>query len=142
MARERPILILDELAGEDFSSAGSLSGYQSTGQFLIVKQRDDRTAFTVTHCSNHHDRPLGVIQNNPKSGDAAAVMVAGETKIVAGGAINPGDSVGTDGSGRAVRKNETSTGADYGDFVIGVARDAVTAAGQLVTVLLTGTYRI
>lgn len=142
MAWERPVLDLPAIvAGEDFSSAGNLSGYQSTGQFLWVKMDPKNIDNQVVHCNNHRDRMVGVSQGNSKSGQALQVRAIGVTKLVAGENLVAGQAVGTNNSGQAVHKNETSTGADYGDFVGGVVLEgAVNAA--LVTVLLTSPYRI
>lgn len=142
MALERPVLILNQIAGEDFSSAGALSGYQGTGQYLIVKQNPARTNNTVVHCNSVKDRPRGIAQGNPAAGDALGVMAQGVSKVVAGGVLSAGDAFGTDSSGRAVRKNETNTGANYGDYVLGEVVEGATALGQLATVILASPYRI
>jgi hypothetical protein len=68
-------------------------------------------------------------------------MTSGMSKVIAGGTLTPGDSFGTDTAGRAVKKNETSTGANYGDFVMGEVIEGA-ATGEVATVLLTGIYRI
>ena len=130
-----------QLAGEDFSSAGGLQGYQGTGQFLFVKVQKPNPNMIV-HCNNHKDRPIGVSQGNPVAGDALQVRQLGVSKVVAGAQVFAGQSVGTDNNGRCVNKNETSTGADYGDFVIGTALEGALAAGNLATVLLQSPYRI
>lgn len=143
MAKERPILIIDALTEVDMSATATspLTGYGATGQFLIAKQSTDRAANTVVNCTSHADRPRGIIQNNPPAGQAVALLVSGMSKVMAGGTLTPGDSFGTDNAGRGVRKNETSTGADYKDFVMGEVIEGATV-GQLATVLLTGVYRI
>jgi hypothetical protein len=143
MAFERPVLdIPGIIAGEDFSSAGSLTGLNSTGQFLFVKLPTNGTDLTVVHCNAHHDRPIGVSQGNSKSGDALQVRAIGVTKVVAGSAIKRGQNIGTDNAGRGVPKNETSTGADYGDYVAGIALDSVAAAGSVFSCLISSPYRI
>lgn len=140
MAWERPVLILPaQLAGEDMSV--NAYGYQGSAQFLFVKQNPARDADTVVTCTSVKDRPRGVLQNNPESGEAAAVMSSGVTKVVAGATVSPGDQVGTDAHGRCVRKNETSTGANYGDFIKGECLEGG-AVGDLITVNLDTTYRI
>ncbi len=142
MAIERPVLIINQIAGEDLSTDAALDGAAGSGQFLIVKQSPDRTANSIVHCTSHRDRGRGILQNNPVLGDAAAVMVYGESKVIAGGVLTPGDEFGTDANGRAVKKNPTSTGADYGDYVIGEVIEGAAAAGDYATVLLNGPYRI
>lgn len=131
------------IAGEDFSSTGGLSGYQSTGQFLFVKLPTNGADLTVVHCDSHRDKPIGVSQGNSVAGDALQVRAIGVTKLVAGAAVKRGQSIGTDNSGRGVPKNETSTGADYGDYVCGEALDSVANVGSLFSCLLGGSpYRI
>ncbi len=141
MAWERPVLDLPGiLAGEDFSANGGLLGYQGTGQFLFVKITSN---MTVKHCVSGKDRMIGVSQGNSPSGDALQVRAIGVTKVVAGAAFNAGEAIGTDTNGRAVKKSETATGANYGDFVAGEALEGVLAAGSLGTVYLGGSpYRI
>lgn len=138
--------LLDEpgaFAGEDMSAAASspLTGYGATGQFLLVKQHPDRTASKLVHCNSVKDRPRGIAQTNPKNGGALEVMVFGYSKLVAGATVYPGDNIGTDSAGRGVRKNETSTGADYGSWVIGECVVGA-AVGELMTVKLGTPYRI
>lgn len=143
MAWERPVLILPGMiAGEDLSTSSGLTGYGSSGQYLFAKMNPNNVALSVVHCNSVRDRPLGVIQGNPASGKACDVMVYGVTKVVAGEALVPGLEVGPNAAGRAVRKNPTSTGANYGDYVAGVILEGALAAGSLATMLLTGPYRI
>lgn len=144
MAIELPLFFLPGLvAGEDFSATASspLTGYKSTGQYLFVKQNNNRDALTVVHCNSVKDRPLGIAQTNPQNAQAISVMQAGISKVVAGATLTPGDEVGTDSAGRAVKKNPTSTGANYGDYVMGQVLEGA-AVGELATVLIGMPYRI
>lgn len=83
---------------------------------------------------------LGVLQNNPKSGQGAGVRVLGVSKVVYGGSISLGDKVASDGAGKA----RTALAADViagtpeplaGDHVIGIALEAG-AAGEVHPVAL------
>jgi len=142
MAWEVPVLDLPgQIAGEDFSSVGALTGLNSTGQFLFVKMAPGIND-TVLHCSSAKDRPVGVSQGNSVKGDALQVRAIGVSKIVAGAAVAAGDPVGTDAAGRCVKKAETATGANYGEFVAGLVLEGVVAAGSVATVLLQSPYRI
>ena len=85
------LLDLTKKAGADLST---------TGQYLIVKA--DSTAEQVVLAAAASDRMLGVLQNKPKSGEAALIRVAGTSKVVAGGTVAYGDYVTTNGSGQAV----------------------------------------
>ena len=51
----------------------------SSSQYLFVKTDADGK---VNLCTAITDRPIGVLQNKPTSGQAAAVMVVGCTQIV------------------------------------------------------------
>lgn len=68
-------------AGEDLSATSGLTGQGTSGQFLAVKV-STAADFTILHCSTGNERMFGVLQNKPKSGEAANVMTVGETKAV------------------------------------------------------------
>jgi hypothetical protein len=85
----------------------------------------------VTAADNATDRPIGVLQNTPKSGEAAEVMIAGGTKLAAGGTASPGQPVFTSASATAVTLAFGTTGsAAYvlGTFVEPAAAGAITTA--------------
>lgn len=80
------------------------------------------------------DVVIGVLQNDPKAGEAAQVRVLGISKVVSDGsgtAIAVGDRIGTNASGKAVKKAT----ADFG--VSGIALDASSADGTIIRTLLT-----
>lgn len=136
------------IAGEDFSSAGSLTGRDNgdgaTGQYLFVCLNGTQDTFVHYQNDNHASGrvPLGVSQNDPKNGGELAVRCLGRTKIVAGsGGIAVGDEVGSDSAGRGVTKNATTTGADLGDFVMGICVCAA-AQGETGSIELIGRYRV
>lgn len=85
-------------------------------------------------CNNAGDQPIGILQNDPGSGQAATVWSNfGVSKVVSDGsgtAIARGDLLGTNASGRAVKK------AADADRVIGIALDASTANGTIIRVEL------
>jgi hypothetical protein len=74
-------------------------------------------------------RISGVLQNKPNTNEAAAVMVTGVTKMVAGAAVAQSALVMSDSVGRAV----TATG---GNHVIGRAELAAGGAGEIISVAL------
>lgn len=79
-------------------------------------------------------RAIGVLQNKPKSGEAATVRILGSTKAVSDGsgtAIAAGDYVGPNSSGVMVKKAT----ADYN--VAGISMDASSASGTVIRVILT-----
>lgn len=69
---------------------------------------------------------LGVLQNDPKSGAAAAIRVMGVSKVVYGGTVAVGDLLSSDASGKAVKYTAASVSAGTpeplaGTHVLGVA---------------------
>lgn len=123
-----------------FKPAGlTASADLSTKQFLFVKMSG---ALTVDVCATDGELAVGVLQNKPTSGKEATVETDGITKVKASEAITAGQLVGTANDGRAKVIDPTSTGADTGDWALGVALDTVTAQNQLVTVKLGINYRI
>ncbi len=121
----------------------------STGRFLFgfdAKANSDLSAkqgFCVKFVTNGDtvdliaaatDRFAGVLLNDPQSGQVAEVQYLGQATAVSDGsgtAIAVGDLVGPDANGRMVKKAT----ADYN--VAGVARDASSAQGTVIRVLLT-----
>lgn len=71
----------------------------------------------------------GVIYNDPAAaGRATQLAIAGRVKVVAGGAVTVGDDISSDSSGRAVP-------VVSGDFTLGTALEAATAAGDVISIL-------
>lgn len=106
-------------AGEDLSSK----------QYRFVTQT---TANTVIAATAVTDLPLGVLQNAPSSGQAAVVMMVGISKVSADAAIEFGALLGTSADAQAVTK-VAGTSANDGEYIVGRALSAVTAANQYVT---------
>ena len=71
---------------------------------------------------------IGVIQNAPIAGEAAAVMVLGRTKGIAGAAVTTGNELEIDANGRFI---PLSTGTS-----VGFALEDATAAGDIISVVL------
>jgi hypothetical protein len=69
------------VAGEDLSAK----------QYHFVKI-DNGTGKAVA-VSGAADRPIGVVQNNPSSGQEAEVLISGGTKIKAGGSASAGQAL-------------------------------------------------
>jgi len=89
------------LSGEDQSATSGLVGQGTSGQFLCQKV-STAADFTVLHCSTGNEKMIGILQNKPKSGEAANIMRAGTSKAVIGGTITRGDLLKNDSSGRLV----------------------------------------
>ena len=79
------------------------------------------------------DVPVGVLVNNPKSGETAEVVVSGITKVEASAAITAGTLIGTTSAGLAVTR---TIGTDTTKYVLGRVITAATASGDIVTVAI------
>lgn len=138
------------IAGEDFSSTGGLLGYGGTGQYLIVANAFTAgpvgTEDTFVHYQNNYPitdmPPVGVSQNNPKNGSELAVRCLGRTKLTAGAAVGVGDLIGSDANGRGIKKRPSQTGANLGDWVIGICSHAAGAAGEICDVELIARFMV
>ena len=102
-------------------------GDLSAKQYYFVKLSADNT---VVVCAGATDLPVGVLQNNPVSGQTAEVCVIGETKISGDADLDAGHLIGTSADGQADRK---IAGTDTTEYIVGVVKKGNTAAGGLVT---------
>jgi hypothetical protein len=115
MAWELALFDVSLEAGEDLSEAQFLAvALDSRGK--VVKARSDTL-------------PIGILQDNPASGQAANVRMLGISKVVAGGAFPVGSVLAADDNGRLVA-------ASPGDFPIGIALEAAAEAGHVVTAFI------
>lgn len=103
----------------------------STNQYKFVELT---AAGTVDICDAVTDVPLGVLQNNPASGQAAEVVAIGITKLQADAAITAGAAIGTSADGQADPK---VAGTDSTHYIVGTALSAASAAGEIVTAIIT-----
>jgi len=76
------------------------------------------------------DRPVGVLQNAPDTGEDAEVLIVGGTKLVASAAVNEGAILGTASTGRAVTRVVST---DATKFILGTAITAGGANGEFIT---------
>ncbi len=88
---------------------------------------------------------IGVLQNKPGLGQSAQVRVLGETKMVAGAAINRGQLIAADAAGKAKVAVPASTNTSdagvaqdplIGSYVLGVALTPAAAANEVITAAL------
>lgn len=78
---------------------------------------------------------IGVLQNQPESGEIAAVAYSGKSKIQVGAAIGANKFFTTNASGRGVI-------CTSGDMAVGRILEASTANGDIVTCLLNVPFRM
>jgi hypothetical protein len=107
-------------AGADLSSA----------QYKFVEMD---SAGLVTVCNAATDKPIGVLQNKPLSGQTAQVLIAGISKVQADAALTIGTEIGTSADGQADAKIR---GTDVTEYISGVVLTAASNAGELVTCLI------
>lgn len=101
----------------------------SEKQFHFVEV--DNGTGKVTAVDGATDRPVGVLQNTPKDGEAADVLIAGGSKVVAGGTASPGQPVFSNASAVAVTLGIGTTGSAafvVGTFIEPAAAGAITTA--------------
>lgn len=106
-------------AGEDLSAK----------QYHFVKI--DNGDGDVVAVSAATDRPIGVLQNTPTSGQAAEVLIVGGTKIEAGGSASFGQPLFTSSSATAVTLAYGTTASaafSVGTFIENAAAGAITTA--------------
>lgn len=79
------------------------------------------------------DRPIGVLQNAPESGEEAEVLVVGGTKLQASAAIDEGAILGTTSAGEAVTRVVSTDSTKY---ILGTAVTAAGADNELFTAVV------
>jgi hypothetical protein len=73
--------------------------------------------------------PIGILQNDPESGDTGTVMQVGESRAVAGAAITIEAAVASDANG----KLRTAVASD---IPVGRALEAASADGDIIKILI------
>lgn len=106
-------------AGEDLSSK----------QYRFVKISSGK----AVACDNATDAPIGVLQNDPASGEEAAITVVGGTKIVSSASIAAGTKIGTNNTGKADAK---VAGTDTTEYTVGVCILAAGADNEVLTAVV------
>lgn len=101
----------------------------SSDQFKFVKMDTNGKAVLVSGAT---DRPIGVLQNAPKSGEEAEVTIVGGTKVKAGGNLSEGSVVKTSAAGLAVA---CTVGTDTTHYILGTSL-VDGANGEIVTAVV------
>jgi len=86
----------------------------------------------VNVCNGAGDAPIGVLQNKPKTNEAAIVRMLGISRLVADAALAVGDNYGTSADGQAVAKTAQN------DLILGRILTAAGAAGEIATGTVNG----
>lgn len=115
MSWENPIEI------DSFAAGGTIVA----NRFVKIGAADN----TVIQTAATTDNSIGVAAEAAVSGDAVAVKTAGVVKVEAGAAVTRGVQVMSDSSGRVVDATATNK-------VLGIALEAASAAGEIISVKL------
>lgn len=102
----------------------------SAKQYFFVKLDNNGKAVS---CSAATDKPVGVLQNKPTSGQAAEIVVVGLTKVSSDAALTIGALIGTSADGQADAK---TPGTDTTEFVVGTVLTTTGAADVIGSVLV------
>lgn len=107
--------------------------YSSSGQYKWVKY--DSTVNEIKVVTATTDVAVGVLQDNPKSGQAARVASGGYSKVLAGTSASwvAGGPVGWNSTGQAVPVTASAT-RKYAGFY--QQKTSAVAIGQLITIKL------
>lgn len=112
-------------ASADMSNTGGLDGPSGSGQFLAVVVSGPRAVAVATAGVAVY----GILQNKPKSGEAADVGIVGVTKAVAGAAVTSPQLLQTDANGRLIPATSTL-------HRVAMAIESAAATGVIFTVAL------
>jgi hypothetical protein len=93
-------------------------------QYFFVKVD---TAGKAALCGDG-ENAIGVLQNDPNTGQAAAIAIDGVSKVVAAAAITTGAAVASNADGKAVT-------AASGEFILGIALETG-ADGRTISIAL------
>ncbi|MGB9886747.1 MAG: hypothetical protein ACPLRW_07115 [Moorellales bacterium] len=88
MAYEIPVEMMTRIAGADLSNS----------QYLAVKVN----ASGQVVLAGAGENAIGILQNKPANGQAAQIMVLGESKAVYGASVTAGQNLAADASGKLV----------------------------------------
>ncbi len=102
----------------------------STKQYYFVKLSANKTAVV---CSGATDKPIGVLQNTPISGQACEIVCVGVTKVSSDAGLTYGNLIGTSGDGQADAK---TPGTDTTEYVVGQVIVGTSNAAELATAVI------
>ena len=120
MAYESPLVTIGTLtAGADLSAK----------QYHFVVLASATTVNVATAITN---APIGILQNNPTSGQQAIVQISGISKVVADGTLAAANFIGTSADGQA---DAISPGTDTTVYMMGQCIQAA-SAGETTSMIL------
>lgn len=114
-----------EIGGFEVGTLVAAADLSTKQHFFVKVDSNGKVAL-----AGANELAIGVLQNDPKTDEAATVRVHGITKVVAGAAISKGDRVGSDANGKA-------RGGVIVGLTLGIALEAASADLDVIAVLLT-----
>lgn len=99
--------------------------------FAVMMTSTDNTVVVATGGAAEGTHVIGVIQNEPGSGEAASVAIGGTSKLLMAASCDQGEKIMSDGNGEG-----TPVDADQ-KSVIGIALESADGNGSIIEVLLT-----
>lgn len=102
----------------------------SGAQYKFVKLITGGNSDLVDLCSGVTDIPFGVLQNNPKQGEEAEIVIGGVTKVSSDAALARGNEIGTSADGQAA---VYVPGTDTTKRIVGIVLQPSGAADELAT---------
>ena len=104
----------------------------SAKQYYILKQGAADLGCALADAAT--DNPVGILTNKPSaSGQAASVIAAGVTQVVAGAAITRGALLKNDGGGKVIT---AAVGSGDNFATIGKALQSASGDGMVITALI------
>lgn len=113
-----------------FTKAFKAAADLSAKQYYIVKLSG---ADAVDVCSATTDKPIGVLQNAPASGDTALVMIIGESKVSSDVALAVGNLICTSADGQGA---VMTPGTDTTKYTLGQVTVASSNASELASAII------
>jgi hypothetical protein len=96
----------------------------SAQQYRCVKMSADNKCIV---CAAVTDKPIGILQNKPTSGQTAEVVCIGETKVDSDAALAAGNSIGSSADAQLA---VYAQGTDTTKYIIGMVIQSSGAAGE------------
>jgi hypothetical protein len=121
-----------ENAGQTVVSLIAEATLAAKQYYAVQMGTSDRYVVVAGAAAAEGSHVLGVVQNKPAAGEAAAVAIGGISKLVMAANCDRGEKIKSDGTGKG-----TPVDADQ-KSVIGIALDSNTSGdGAVISVLLT-----
>jgi len=107
------------------------ASFASKQYFAVQMTSTDNTVIVAGAAAAEGSHVVGIIQNEPGSGEAASIAIGGTSKLSMAAACDQGEKIKSDGNGEG-----TPVDADQ-KSVIGIALEASDGDGSIIEVLLT-----